>query len=45
MVEFDVDMRYLVDNDELDFVVLHDENCEMDDVVFVPRRTVDDDEG
>lgn len=29
---------------ELDCVVLHDENGVMDDVVFVPRRTVDDDE-
>lgn len=41
MVEFDVDMRYLVDNDELDFVVLHDENCEMEDVVFVPEELAD----
>lgn len=44
MVEFDVDMEYLAINDELDCVVLHDENGVMDDVVFVPRRTVDDDE-
>lgn len=44
MVEFDVDMEYLAINDELDCVVLHDENCVMDDVVFVPRCTVDDDE-
>lgn len=44
MVEFDVDMEYFAINDELDCVVLHDENGVMDDVVFVPRRTVDDDE-
>lgn len=44
MVEVDVDMEYLAINDELDCVVLHDENGVMDDVVFVPRCTVDDDE-
>lgn len=44
MVEVDVDMEYLVINDELDCVVLHDENGVMDDVVFVPRCTVDCDE-
>lgn len=44
MVEFDVDMEYLAIKDELDCVVLHDENGVMDNVVFVPRRTVDDDE-
>lgn len=44
MVEIDVDMEYLAINDELDCVVLHDENGVMDDVVFVPRCTVDDDE-
>lgn len=44
MVEFDVDMEYLAINDGLDCVVLHDENGVMDDVVFVPRRTVDDEE-
>lgn len=44
MVEVDVDMEYLVINDELDCVVLHDENGVMDDVVFVPRCNVDDDE-
>ena len=44
MVEVDVDMEYLAINDELDCVVLHDENGVMDDMVFVPRRTVDDDE-
>lgn len=44
MVEVYVDMEYLAINDELDCVVLHDENGVMDDVVFVPRCTVDDDE-
>lgn len=44
MVEIDVDMEYLAINDELDCVVLHDENGVMDDMVFVPLRTVDDDE-
>lgn len=39
MVEFDVDMRYLAEYDELDYVVLHDENCEMEDMVFEPERT------
>lgn len=37
-------MEYLATNDELDCVVLHDENGVMDDVVFVPRCTVGDDE-
>lgn len=44
MVEVDVDMEYLAINDELDCVVLHDENGVMDDVVFVPSDTVDDEE-
>ncbi len=44
MVEFDVDMDYFAIHDELDCVVLHDEYGVMDDVVFVPLRTVDDDE-
>lgn len=45
MVEIDVDMEYLAINDELDCVVLHDENGVMDDMVFVPRwMIVDDDE-
>lgn len=44
MVEIDVDMEYLVINDELDCVVLHDENGVMDDAVFVPSCTVDCDE-
>lgn len=44
MVEVDVDMEYLAINNELDCVVLHDENGVMDDVVFVPRCVVDDDE-
>lgn len=38
MVEFDVDMKYLAINDELDCVVLHDENGVMDDVVFVHEK-------
>lgn len=41
MVEVDVDMEYLAINDELDCVVLHDENGVMDDMIFVPRRTID----
>lgn len=44
MVEFDVDMDYFAIHDELDCVVLHDEYGVMDDMVFVPLRTVDDDE-
>ena len=44
MVEFDVDMEYLLEDGELDCVVLHDENGVMDDVVFVPSDTVDDEE-
>lgn len=44
MVEFDVDMNYLATHDELDCVVLHDEYGVMDDMVFVPLCTVDDDE-
>ena len=37
-------LEYLAINNELDCVVLHDENGVMDDVVFVPRCTVDCDE-
>ena len=35
MVEFDVDMGYLEEADELDCVILHDENGEMEDMKFV----------
>lgn len=38
MVEFDVDMGYLEDADELDCVILHDENGEMGDMMFIPHR-------
>ena len=41
MIEFDVDMVYLAENDELDCVVPHDENGEMEDVVFVPEKLAD----
>lgn len=41
MVEVDVDMEYLAINNELDYVVLHDENGVMDDVVFVPKWMID----
>ena len=41
MVEVDVDMEYLAINDELDCVVHHDENCVMNDVVFVPKWMID----
>lgn len=37
MIEFDVDMRYLEEAGELDYVILHDENGEMDDIRFVPE--------
>lgn len=36
MIEFDVDMGYLKEANELDCVILHDENGEMDDMKFVP---------
>ena len=35
MVEFEVDMEYC--KDELDCVILHDENGEMEDIKFVPE--------
>ena len=38
-IEFDVDMECCMDADMLDGVILHDENGEMDDLVFVPERT------
>lgn len=38
MVEIDVDMEYLAINDELDCVVLHDENCVMESMKFVPEK-------
>jgi hypothetical protein len=37
-IEFDVDMEYCLDCNKLDCVILHDENGEMDDMVFVPER-------
>lgn len=37
-VEFEVDMGYLVEYDELDCVVLHDENGEMEPMKFVPEK-------
>lgn len=39
MVEFEVNMAYLEEYGELNCVILHDENGEMDDVKFVPLRT------
>lgn len=38
MVEFDVDMEYLLKDGELDGVILHDENGVMDDIKFVPEK-------
>ena len=38
MVEFDVDMEYLLEDGELDCVILHDENSVMDDIKFVPEK-------
>ena len=38
MIEFDVDMGYLLESGELGQVVLHDENGEYEDVVFVPKK-------
>jgi len=37
MIEFDVDMSYLLDYDELDKVVLRDENGEHEPMEFVPK--------
>lgn len=39
MIELDVDMEYCLDVDMLGCIILHDENGEMDDMVFVPERT------
>lgn len=38
MIEFDVDMGYLLESGELGQVVLHDENGEHEDGVFVPKK-------
>lgn len=38
MVEFDVDMEYLLEDGELDCVILHDENGVMDDIKFVLEK-------
>lgn len=38
MIELDVDMEYCLDADMLGYIILHDENGEMDDMVFVPER-------
>lgn len=38
MIEFSIDMEYCLDRNKLDCVILHDENEEMDDMVFVPER-------
>lgn len=37
-VEFEVDMGYLVEYDELDCVVLNDENGEMESMIFIPEE-------
>lgn len=37
MVEFDVDMQYLLEKGLLDGVILHDECGEHEDIVFVPK--------
>ena len=38
MVEFDVDMGYLKEYGELDYVILRDENGEMESMIFVPVK-------
>lgn len=38
MVEFDVDMEYLLEDDELDCVILNDENGVMEPMKFVPEK-------
>ena len=38
MIEFDVDMVYLAENDELDCVILNDENGVMESMKFVPEK-------
>lgn len=37
MIEFDVDMEYLLEEGELDCVVLNDENGEHEPMEFVPK--------
>ncbi len=37
MIEFDVDMGYLLEDDELDCVILNDENGEHEPMEFVPK--------
>ena len=39
MIEFDVDMDYLLEDDELDAVILNDENGEHEPMLFVRERT------
>jgi hypothetical protein len=39
MIEFDVDMDYLLEDDELDEVILNDENGEHESMRFVRERT------
>ena len=39
MIEFDVDMGYLLEDDELDAVILNDENGERESMRFVRERT------
>ena len=39
MIEFDVDMGYLLEEGELDCVVLNDENSEHEPIRFVRERT------
>ena len=39
MIEFDVDMGYLLEEDELDAVILNDENGEHEPMRFVRERT------
>lgn len=38
MVEFEVDMEYLVEYDELDCVILYDKYGEMEPMKFVPEE-------
>lgn len=37
MIEFDVDMGYLLEDDELDCVILHDESGKHEPMEFVPK--------
>ena len=41
MIEFDVDMGYLLEYDELDCVVLNDENGEHEPMEFVPKAGIE----